>query len=254
MKTTAIVTGASSGFGKAIAKEISEDYNLVLLGRRQKRLDELKSELESITEVHTIIQDIRDYKENFKLVDSLPLNFKNIEVLVNNAGLALGLDSAESANWNDWQQMIDTNIVGLTSLTRSILPELIKNSSGHIINIGSIAGAWPYPGGNVYGATKAYVAQFSRNLRADLNGKNIRVTNIEPGLAETEFSVVRFDGDKSKADSVYKNTQPLIAEDIARAAHWVLKQPRHVNINSLEIMPTQQSWGPLAIDRSDPLN
>jgi 3-hydroxy acid dehydrogenase/malonic semialdehyde reductase len=172
-----------------------------------------------------------------------------VDVLVNNAGLALGLEPAQAADLDDWETMVDTNIKGLMYCTRAILPGMVERKRGHVVNVGSIAGAWPYPGGNAYGATKAFVAQFSRNLRADLLGKNIRVTDVEPGLAETEFSVVRFKGDQERADKVYTGTQPLTGVDIAEIVHWVVSLPAHVNVNSVEVMPTGQAWGPLAIHR-----
>ncbi|MDH5435036.1 MAG: SDR family NAD(P)-dependent oxidoreductase, partial [Gammaproteobacteria bacterium] len=179
------------------------------------------------------------------------LTSQNIQpdVLVNNAGLALGLDSADKANLDDWDVMIDTNIKGLIKMSRAIMPLMVENKNGHIINVGSIAGTYPYPGGNTYGATKAFVAQFSLNLRADLAGTGIRVTNIEPGLAETEFSIVRFHGDKQKADSIYQGLSPLQAEDIAESIFWSASLPKHVNINRIEIMPTCQSFAPLAINK-----
>jgi 3-hydroxy acid dehydrogenase / malonic semialdehyde reductase len=170
-----------------------------------------------------------------------------VDLLVNNAGLALGLSSADKANLDDWQTMIETNILGLAKMTRAILPHMVENQAGHIINLGSIAGTYPYPGGNVYGATKAFVEQFSLNLRADLSGTGIRVTNIEPGLAETEFSEVRFAGDTQKAAAIYQGLQPLVAKDIAESIYWCASQPAHVNVNRLEIMPTCQAFSALSI-------
>ncbi|MFO7752379.1 MAG: SDR family NAD(P)-dependent oxidoreductase, partial [Desulfobacteraceae bacterium] len=174
-----------------------------------------------------------------------------VDVLVNNAGLALGLEPAHRADLSDWEEMVDTNIKGLMYCTRALLPSMAKKGSGHIVNIGSIAGTYPYPGGNAYGASKAFVKQFSRNLRADLAGTGIKVTNIEPGLAETEFSIVRFKGDRDKAAKVYENTEPLVAEDIAQTVFWVVSTPSRVNINSVEIMPVCQAWGPLSVTRKE---
>jgi len=177
--------------------------------------------------------------------------FQEIDVLINNAGLALGLEPAHEADLNQWETMVNTNIKGLMYCTRQILPGMVERGRGHIINIGSVAGSTSYPGGNVYGATKAFVKQFSNNLRSDLLGTPIRITNIEPGLAETEFSVVRFAGDRDRAAEVYKGTQPLAAEDIAEIVYWVTNLPQHVNINCLEVMPVCQAWGPFAIHRQE---
>jgi 3-hydroxy acid dehydrogenase/malonic semialdehyde reductase len=172
-------------------------------------------------------------------------------LLVNNAGLALGLEPAHKASLDDWDTMVDTNIKGVMYCTRAILPGMVARSRGHVVNIGSIAGSWPYPGGNVYGASKAFVQQFSRNLRADLLGTQVRVTNIEPGMAETEFSKVRFKGDDEKAHKVYLGAEPLLPEDIADIVVWVSSVPARVNINSVEVMSVCQSWGPLAVHRAE---
>jgi len=179
----------------------------------------------------------------------LPNEFRKIDALINSAGLALGMQPAQGADLEDWEAMVDTNIKGLIYTTKAILPDMVERGQGHIINLGSVAGNWPYPGGNVYGGTKAFVRQFSLNLRADLHGTGVRVTNIEPGLAETEFSVVRFHGDKEKADSVYAGMTPLTAADIAETIYWTVSRPPHVNINTIEIMPVAQSWGPFPIHR-----
>lgn len=246
---TVLITGATSGFGKALAYELRSNYRLILTGRRRERLDQLQQELGQDTPIQTLCFDIRDHLALQSHLESLPQDFQQISVLVNNAGLALGLDSADQANWAHWQQMIDTNITALSFITRYLLPLLKQQSLSDIINIGSIAGSWPYPGGNLYGASKAFVAQFSRNLRADLLGSNVRVCNIEPGLAETEFSLVRFDGDLERAKKIYQDLQALTAEDIAKQIRWVIEQPAHININQLEIMPRCQAWGPLAVSR-----
>lgn len=249
-KKVVLVTGASSGFGEAAClKFASQGWNVIAIARRMARLESLKSKLGA--EICQIFQvDITNSKEIKSFSDSLTASEVSLDLLVNNAGLALGLESADNADMTDWMTMIDTNIKGLVLMTRQLLPKMVAEKSGHIINIGSIAGSYAYPGGNAYGATKAFVAQFSKNLRADLAGTNIRVTNIEPGLAETEFSVVRFHGDQNKADSVYEGVEPLVAEDIAESIFWAASQPQHVNINSIEIMPTCQSFAPLTVTKS----
>ncbi len=250
MMQTVLITGATSGFGRACAERFgAEGRRLVLVGRRAERLDEVKASLAGRAEVLTVPLDVRDRRAVSRSLGALPAPFAEVDVLVNNAGLALGLEPAQAADLDDWETMVDTNIKGLMYCTRAILPGMVERKRGHVVNVGSIAGAWPYPGGNAYGATKAFVAQFSRNLRADLLGKNIRVTDVEPGLAETEFSVVRFKGDKERADKVYTGTQPLTGVDIAEIVHWVVNLPAHVNVNSVEVMPTGQAWGPLAIHR-----
>ncbi len=248
----AFITGASSGFGESCARRFAkEGWNLILAARREDKLNNLKKELGNKTKVCTLSLDIRDFQAIQKAIQKIPEDFQAIDVLINNAGLALGLEPAHQANLNDWETMIDTNIKGLIYCTRIILPEMVRRNRGHIINIGSIAGNWPYPGGNVYGATKAFVQQFSRNLRADLIGTQIRITNIDPGLAETEFSIIRFKGNKEKAAKVYQGTAPLTGEDIAEIVHWVTSLPLHVNINSVEVMPTCQAWGALSVSRKD---
>jgi NADP-dependent 3-hydroxy acid dehydrogenase YdfG len=250
MKKTVLITGASAGFGESCARIYAENgFNLVLCARRQDRLKKLQGELSGKEKVHIMQLDVRDKKAVHKAIESLPEQFKNIDILINNAGLALGLSPAFDADLDDWETMIDTNIKGLIYLTRTILPGMVTRKQGHIINIGSTAGNWPYPGGNVYGATKSFVRQFSLNIRADLLGTNVRVTNIEPGLAETEFSIVRFKGNKDRAAKVYEGAQPLTGKDIAEIALWVSNLPDHVNINSIEVMPTSQAWGPIAIHR-----
>lgn len=250
MYKTILITGATSGFGKACAIKFAQNgWKLILTGRREDRLAKLYDELSRKTPVHTLSMDVRNRRDVFKKLQSIPDDFASIDVLVNNAGLALGLLPAHEADLDDWETMIDTNIKGLVYCTRTILPKMVERNRGLIINIGSIAGNWPYPGGNVYGATKAFVQQFSRNLRSDLLGKNIRVTNIEPGIAETEFSIVRYHGDEEEAKKVYQNTKALSAEDIADIIWWLANSPEHVNINQLEVMPTLQAWGPLNIFR-----
>lgn len=249
MGKTILITGASSGFGEACARKFDENgTRLILTARSGEKLESLKNELKQ-SDVYIYAFDIRDYNAIDEFFTKLPEPFQEIDVLVNNAGLALGIEPAYEAKEEDWEAMIDTNIRGLVRMTKRVLPGMVARNRGHIINIGSTAGNWPYPGGNVYGGTKAFVQQFSRNLRADLLGKKVRVSNIEPGMAETNFSVVRFKGDKSRADKIYENTQPLIAEDIAEVVYFVNQLPEHVNINTLEMMSINQAWGPYAINR-----
>lgn len=252
MTKTALITGATAGFGEACARLFAANgYKIIITGRREKKLERLKTELDSKTAVLIMKMDVRNKNKVFSLIENIPEKFNKIDILVNNAGLALGLEPAQNADLEDWEQMVDTNIKGLMYMTRAILPGMVKRKKGHIVNIGSIAGTYPYPGGNTYGGTKAFVKQFSRNLRSDLLGTGINVTNIEPGLAHTEFSQVRFHGDKTKADNVYKGMSPLVAEDIAETVLWSVMRPTHVNINSIEIMPTCQAWGPFAFDKTD---
>jgi 3-hydroxy acid dehydrogenase / malonic semialdehyde reductase len=244
------VTGATAGFGAAIVRRfVREGHQVVALGRRQDRLDALRDEFVA-DRVHTVMLDVRDNAAVERAVAGLPDEFSAIDVLVNNAGLALGLEPAQRAELDDWEQMVDTNIKGLMYVTRAVLPGMVERGRGHVVNIGSIAGNYPYPGGNVYGATKAFVRQLSLNLRADLVNNSIRVTDIAPGLSSgTEFSNVRFHGDDDKAAKVYANTQSLTAEDIAESVYWVTTLPAHVNVNVLELMPVTQAAGPLAISR-----
>ena len=249
MTKTIVITGATSGFGRACAEIFAAGgWRLVLCGRRRERLLELEEKLGK-TAVHCASFDVRKLAEVEAMVAGLPDGFRSVDVLLNSAGLALGLNPAQTADLDDWERMVDTNIKGLFYMTRLLLPKMVERKQGHIINIGSVAGTWPYPGGNAYGATKAFVAQFSNNLRCDLHGSGVRVTNIEPGLAETEFSLVRFKGDKERAKKVYQGVKPLTGEDIGEIAFWVSNLPPHVNINTLEVMPTGQAWGPLEIYR-----
>lgn len=251
MTRTVLITGASSGFGEASARKFAASGDhLVLLARRAERLQTLADELAGSTRVHTVSIDITDSGALAQALPAMPDWCQAPDILINNAGLALGLEAAHEADMQDWTTMINTNITALVHMTRLLLPGMVARNRGHIINIGSTAGNWPYPGGNVYGATKAFVQHFSRELRADLLGRNIKVSNIEPGLAETEFSLVRFKRDQDRADNVYDGTQPLTAQDIADIIHWVCSVPPHVNINALEVMPLCQAWGPLKIDRS----
>ncbi len=244
------ITGASSGFGEACAHKFAlSGHPLVLAARSLDKLKVLGDKLRERTRVYVAPLDVTSQTSIDKFFVDLPNDFSQIHTLINNAGLALGMEPAHKASLEDWETMIDTNCKGVVSITRKLLPGMVERNSGHIINIGSIAGSWPYPGGNVYCATKAFVQQFSRTLRADLLGKHIRVTNIDPGMAETNFSNVRMKGDDEKAKTVYRGTDPLVAEDIAEIVHWATSVPLHVNINNIEVMPTCQAWGPLAVDR-----
>ncbi len=244
-----LITGASSGFGAATARAfIQAGDRVIASARRKDRLHALAEELGP--RLLPLQLDVREHAALSKLPESLPRDFVKVDVLVNNAGLALGLAPAHQAQLDDWQTMIDTNVSGLVHLTHAFLPGMVQRNRGHIINIGSIAGSYPYPGGNVYGATKAFVRQFSLNLRADLAGTALRVTNIEPGLCDgTEFSTVRFKQDKAKATAPYQGTKPLTAEDIAESVYWAATRPAHVNINTLELMPVAQSFSAFHIHR-----
>lgn len=247
-KKTVLITGASSGFGLATAKLLAENgYRLVLVARSLDKLEAVKAELN--TPVFVAQLDVQDRRAVRVFFDSLPSSFADIDIVVNNAGLALGLDSVFDADLDDWDTMVDTNIKGLLYVTRHALPILKEKNFGHIVNIGSIAGAAAYKGGNIYGATKAFVAHFSRELRADLFGTDIRVTNVAPGIAETNFSLVRFKGDAERAGSVYENFRHLNPEDVAEAVLWVITRPPHVNIDEIQIMPTDQTWGGLVVNR-----
>lgn len=245
----AIVTGASSGFGESISRQLVQaGYKVIGTGRRAERLAALADELGE--QFLPLAFDVQDKAATRAAIAALPAEWSEVDLLVNNAGLALGLEPAHKADLEDWEQMIATNISGLTLLTRLLLPGMVARNRGHVINIGSIAGTYPYPGGNVYGATKAFVKQFSLNLRADLAGTAIRVTNVEPGLCGgTEFSNVRFHGDDAKAATVYQGVEAIQPEDIANTVLWISQQPAHVNINSIEIMPVAQTFGPLNISR-----
>ena len=247
---TALVTGATAGFGAAITRRLVADgWRVVASGRRQDRLDALAAELGD--RVFPLRLDVTDAAAVAALPASLPGSWKAIDALVNNAGLALGLAPAQQSDVADWDRMVATNVTGLIHMTNALLPGMVERDRGHVVNLGSVAGEYPYPGGHVYGATKAFVRQFTMNLKSDLVGTNVRVTDIEPGLCGgTEFSEVRFGGDEEKAAAVYKGTVPLTAEDIAEAIAWVVNLPRHVNINRIEMMPTCQAIGAFNIKRA----
>lgn len=246
---TVLITGATSGIGLACAERFAKaGARLVLIGRRKERLQALQKQWK---QTHIAMLDVQNRKAVEKCIHALPSEFAKVDVLINSAGLALGLGKAQQASLDDWEQMVDTNIKGVLYMTRALLPGMVKRGRGHIINLGSIAGTYPYEGGNVYGATKSFIEQFTLNLKCDLLGTPVRVSNIEPGMVETEFSVVRFEGDKKKAASVYEGTTPMKAKDIAEIIFWVASQPQHVNINRVEVMATRQALAGYAIDRND---
>jgi 3-hydroxy acid dehydrogenase / malonic semialdehyde reductase len=245
---TVCVTGASSGFGLAIARRFAAAGDrVVAAARRGDRLAELAAELGD--DVYTVELDVRDREAVERALASLPEPFSEVDVLVNNAGLALGLSPAQAADLDDWETMIDTNNKGLVYCTRALLPGMVERGRGHVINLGSIAGTYPYPGGNVYAATKAFVHQFTIALRSDLHGTGVRATSIEPGMAETEFTLVRLGGDQAKSDDLYAGMQPLTGDDIADAVLWAADRPAHVNINAIEVMPVAQSFAPFQVAR-----
>lgn len=246
---TAFVTGATSGFGRAIAEHLlSDGWRVVVTGRRDERLQPLRDEFGDA--VHLAAFDMRDADAIHAAVDALPDAFKRIDLLVNNAGLALGTAPAQRADLSQWRQMIDTNITGLVTLTHALLQRLI-DARGIIINISSIAATYPYSGGNVYAATKAFVTQFSLGLRSDLHGTGVRVTSIEPGMAETEFTLVRTSGDQAASDTLYQGVNPITPDDIAEQVMWLAKLPAHLNINRIETMPVNQSFAGFQIHRDN---
>ena len=242
MSKTALVTGSTSGIGKATAQILAKNnYKIILCGRREDRLIELKNELSACTEVCTLSFDVRDKKAVFESINSLPKEFSKIDVLINNAGNAHGLDSIQNGDLDDWDAMIDINVKGLLYVSKAIIPKMIEQKSGHIINIGSIAGKEVYANGNVYCASKHAVDALNQAMRIDLNPYGIRVGGIHPGAVETEFSEVRFKGDTERAANVYKGFEPLRAEDIADIIHFVISRPYHVNIADLLVLPTAQA-------------
>jgi 3-hydroxy acid dehydrogenase/malonic semialdehyde reductase len=250
MALTILVTGATAGFGAAMARRFVRDgHRVIAAARRADRLEALRTELGAALLPAAL--DVTDADAVAALPGSLPVEWREVDVLVNNAGLALGLDPAHKAKASDWDRMVAVNVSGMMHMTHALLPGMVERNRGHVVNISSTAAIYPYPGGHVYGASKAFVTQFSLNLRADLVGLSVRVTDLEPGLVGgTEFSVNRFGGDTARAGAVYAGTVPLTADDIAEAAAWVVGLPPHMNINRMEIMPTCQAPGPLAIRRS----
>ena len=246
-----LITGASAGFGRALAERLVANGHQVIGCAR--RLDKLNNLAETLGEAFLpVVMDVSDTAAIPKIIADLPANFKQIDVLVNNAGLALGTEPAHKASLDDWMRMTDTNIKGLMALTHAVLPAMVARDSGYIINVGSIAGSWPYFGGNVYGATKAFVKQFSLNLRADLIGTQVRVTNLEPGnVAGTEFSNVRYHGDDDKAAKVYDGFKTMTGEDIGDILLWLIESPAHINVNRLEVMPVAQTYNGLTIAKQD---
>jgi 3-hydroxy acid dehydrogenase/malonic semialdehyde reductase len=243
------ITGASSGFGAEMARVfVSRGHQVVISGRRKDRLDALAAELGDLA--LPLVMDVTDKASINEALSMLPQSWRPVDVLINNAGLALGTQPAHEASLDDWETMIATNCTGLVAMTRALLPAMVERGSGLVINIGSIAGSYPYPGGNVYGATKAFVDQFTLNLRADLVGTGVRASNIAPGLCGgTEFSNVRYKGDDAAAAKVYEGTAPLTASDIAETAYWIATLPPHININNIEMMPTCQGFAGMSIKR-----
>lgn len=245
---TILVTGATSGFGRAtVARFHAAGWRVIATGRRAERLDALADAL-GRERLHTAAFDIRDEAAMRAALDALPPDFRAVDVLVNNAGLALGTAPAQHADLAQWKQMIDTNVTALATLTHALLPTLIERR-GAILNVSSVAATYPYTGGNVYGGTKAFVAQFSLGLRSDLHGTGVRVTSLEPGMAETEFTLVRTSGDQAASDTLYRGAEPIAPEDIAETLFWVATLPPHLNVNRLELMPVRQSFAGFQISR-----
>lgn len=246
----AFITGASSGFGAALARRIvTAGGKVVAVGRRADRLEALREELGDAVITRAI--DVRDESLIRPAIESLPDEFAGVDILFNNAGLAAGLDKAQSADFRDWQTMIDTNVTGFAMVTHALLPGMVARNRGHIINMSSVAASYPYVGGAIYGGTKAFVRQFSLSLRSDLLGTAVKVTSVEPGMCDTEFSTVRFGGDRAQADAVYRDMKPLSADDVALTVESVLRLPDHVNVNTIEVMPVQQAFAGFAVDRRE---
>ncbi|GAB2188056.1 SDR family NAD(P)-dependent oxidoreductase [Roseibium sp. LAB1] len=247
MSGTILITGTTSGFGQAMARLfVQNGWKVIGTGRRADRLEKLKMDLGDA--FHPLAFDVMDEAATTAALAGLPVAFQEIDILVNNAGLALGTASAPATRLSDWKTMIDTNITGLVTITDQLLPKLIERK-GVVVNISSIAANWPYPGGNVYAATKAFLRQFSLGLRSDLHGKGVRVTSIEPGLCESEFTLVRTGGNQESYDALYGGANAIQPEDIANTVYWIATQPPHLNINSLELMPVSQSWAGWQIAR-----
>ena len=245
------ITGATSGFGRATARRFAAaGRSLVLTGRRLERLQALQQELQDQVPVHVAALDVRDAEAVAAVVAALPQALRPITALVNNAGLALAPEPAQKVALEDWHTMIDTNVKGLVNVTHALLPQLLETGAGaSIVNLGSVAGQWPYPGSHVYGASKAFVKQFSYNLRCDLISTGVRVTDLAPGMAETEFTLVRTKGDQAASDQLYRGANALQAEDIAEQIYYIATLPPHISINRLEVMPTQQAWSPFLVHR-----
>ncbi len=247
MTATILITGATSGFGLSTARLFaSHGWKVIGTGRRAERLQDLKDELGS--SFHGLAFDITDQEAMRSAFAELPQEFSAIDVLVNNAGLALGTAPAPQVPLQDWHTMVNTNITGLLNITHHLLPTLIERR-GIVVNLSSVAASWPYAGGNVYAGTKAFLRQFSLGLRSDLHGKGVRVTSIEPGMCETEFTLVRTGGNQQASDTLYKGVNPILPEDIANTIHWVVSQPKHININAIELMPVNQSFAGFQVHR-----
>lgn len=250
MTKTALITGATSGFGKASVQRFTEaGWRVIATGRRAERLQKLVDDL-GADKVHPAAFDIRDLDAMDATLSALPDGFKNVDLLINNAGLALGTAPAQQSDFHQWNTMIDTNVRALSALTYKMLPSLIERK-GAIINISSVAASYPYPGGNVYGATKAFVTQFSLGLRSDLHGTGVRVTSFEPGMTETEFTLVRTKGDQAASDKLYGGADPMSGDDIAQTLLWIANLPPHMNINRIELMPVNQSFSPFQVYRGE---
>ena len=245
MKKIALVTGATSGIGEACARKLAENgYNMIITGRKADRLESIATELRALgVEVMTLAFDVRDREAARSAIESLPAEWQEIDVLVNNAGGALGLEHEYAGSYDDWDTMIDTNIKGLLTMTRLIVPGMVERNRGHVVNIGSVAGDAAYGGGNVYCATKSAVKALSDGLRIDVAHTKVRVTNIKPGLVETNFSVIRFHGDKERADNVYKGIKPLTGKDIAESVYYAISAPEHVQVAEILILATHQASG-----------
>ncbi|SIS42103.1 MAG: SDR family NAD(P)-dependent oxidoreductase [Thalassolituus maritimus] len=252
MDNIVLITGASSGFGEECARVFAKQgsYRLILASRRLDLLDKLASELRPMCDVHISELDVSSTTSVDKFLTDLPEKYRDIDIFINSAGLALGLDPTQNSNFEDWNVMIQTNVMGMLRLTHAILPRMVERNKGHIVSLGSTAGNWPYPGGNVYGATKSFIQSFARGLKSDLLGTNVRITNIDPGLSKTNFSLTRFKGDAVRADSLYENKKPLLAEDVASIICWVCSLPSHVNINNIEVMPVCQAFAGLSVSSS----
>jgi serine 3-dehydrogenase len=248
MQKIALITGATAGFGNSSVKQfIDNGWKVIATGRREDRLLALQERYGDA--LHPLTFDVQNSTQINEAIDSLPSNFKDIDLLINNAGLALGTAAAQECDLEQWNTMVDTNIRGLMSLTHKVLPTLIKQR-GAVINISSVAASYPYPGGNVYGGTKAFVVQFSLGLRSDLHGTGVRVTCVEPGMSETEFTLVRTKGDQSASDKLYEGANPMTGEDIAETLYWVATLPPHMNVNRVELMPVNQSFSPFQVHRN----